>query len=369
MRSSPFLFACAALLFGSCAGSYGHPPIVGQARLPLAPGRTYYYVIREESRTFSDEKGVKVSRENGISLSLHCTASPEASGPGGGAISPGRATPSGSAAPPAAPLPGSAPPSDGATLPGGATPSDGATPPGLVHLRIRCDTLALHQHSDGDELNMDAASALESPDPVVRMLAAFDGAELEGRMDAQGKLQYLSGLQGVYLRMRDLGQEPGEDHSAQAIGWERQLDNAFFVSLLEKAWHIYPNAGSRGTGIAEAASRGLAIGDSWVLPDTLDADSHIPLETTYTLVRARDGILHFTTRAEVDIRDRNLDKTYRNGQITLKGKQVGFLDVDAATGMVLDGRSTLMAEGSLRMGETDIPLLIDSTYTVSALQS
>lgn len=307
-----FFYAGAALLLGSCAGSSDRGRTVCSARLPLAPGRTYYYAIREESRTLSDEKGAKVMRTNGVSLALHCTASPE------GAAG--------------------------------------------ARLRIVCDTLSLHEHSDGGELNMDAASALESGDPGVRMLAAFHGAELGGCMDTQGRLTGLSGLEGVYRRMAELGKEPGEDHSGRAISWQRQLDPVFFVSLMEKAWHIYPDA-----GIAGPVS--LAIGNSWVLPDSLDADSHIPLETTYTLVRARNGILRFATRADVDIRERRLDKTYRNGQITLKGKQVGFLDVVAATGMVLDGQSTLRAEGSLRMGEISIPMIIDSTYTVTALRS
>ena len=357
---SPFFLAGAALLLGSCAGSFGHNPVVCQARSPLSPGRTYYYVIREESRTFSDEKGEKVSRENGVFLALHCTASPDAPASGGGNAPGGDAT--------------------GGSAPGGDAPRGGnATAP--AHLRIVCDSLALHEHSDDDELDMDAGSALESPDPGVRMLAAFDGAELDGRMDGAGKLLDLSGLNRVYGRMQDLGQEPGEDHSGQAITWERRLDKAFFNGLLEKAWHIYPDAEARTDAAVRTGAQaltdadgptgagkdgGLAIGDSWVLPDTLDADSHIPLETTYTLVRLRNGILHFTTLAKVDIRERKLDNTYRNGQVTLKGKQAGFLDIDAATGMVLDGKSTLMAEGSLRMGEVSIPLIIDSTYTVSA---
>lgn len=317
---TPFFLAGAVLLLGSCAGSFGHNHIVCQARSPLSPGRTYYYVIREESRTFSDEKGEKVSRENGVSLALHCTVT-------------GPATADAVAANASAP----------------------------AHLRIVCDNLSLHEHSDDDELDMDSESALESPDPGVRMLAAFDGAELDGTMDGTGNLLDLSGLNRVYERM----QEPGEDHSGQAITWERRLDKTFFTSLLQKTWHIYPDGEPRTDGEAPTG-KSLSIGDSWLLPDTLDADSHIPLETTYTLVRLRNGILHFTTRAEVDIRAEKLENTYRNGQVTLKGKQVGFLDVDAATGMVVGGKSTLMAEGALRMGDVSIPLIIDSTYTVSA---
>ena len=90
------------------------------------------------------------------------------------------------------------------------------------------------------------------------------------------------------------------------------------------------------------------------------------MDTTYTLASYRNGILHFTTRAVVDIQSRRLQQTTHDGQLTLTGKQVGYIDVDAATGMVLGGKSTLMARGALKTGETSIPLIIDSTYTVSA---
>ena len=293
-----FLFyAPIALVFGSCMGSFDKAPVC-QARLPLTPGKVHYYVIREDSQTFSEEKGVKVSRENNTALSLHCTAIPNGS---------------------------------------------------EAHLKIIVDTLALHQHSDNLELNMDAASAIQSPDPGERMLAAFEGAELSGEMDGKGQIA-LSGLEKVYRQMNVLG----ESNETSRMGWERRLDTAFFTSLLEKAWHIYPNGGS------------LAIGDSWVLPDSLNADCHIPVDTTYTLASYRNGILHFTTRAVVDIQSRRLQQTTHDGQLTLKGKQVGYIDVDAATGMVLGGKSTLMARGALKTGETSIPLIIDSTYTVSA---
>ena len=293
-----FLFyAPIALVFGSCMGSFDKTPVC-QARLPLTPGKVHYYVIREDSQTFSEEKGVKVSRENNTALSLHCTAIPN--GP-------------------------------------------------EAHLKIIVDTLALHQHSDDRSLDMDAASAIQSPDPGERMLAAFEGAELSGEMDGGGNVA-LSGLKKVYLQMNALG----DGNEPVRMAWERRLDTAFFTSLLQKAWHIYPNTPA------------LAIGDSWVLPDSLDADCHIPVDTTYTLASYRNGILHFTTRAVVDIQSRRLQQTTHDGQLTLKGKQVGYIDVDAATGMVLGGKSTLIARGALKTGETSIPLIIDSTYTVSA---
>ena len=315
-----FLFyAPIALVFGSCMGSFDKAPVC-QARLPLTPGKVHYYVIREDSQTFSEEKGVKVSRENNTALSLHCTAIPNGS---------------------------------------------------EAHLKIIVDTLALHQHSDDRSLDMDAASAIQSPDPGERMLAAFEGAELSGEMDGKGQIA-LSGLEKVYRQMNVLG----ESNETSRMAWERRLDTAFFTSLLEKAWHIYPNGlavGNKGGptedkagGPATGNTPALAIGDSWVLPDSLNADCHIPVDTTYTLASYRNGILHFTTRAVVDIQSRRLQQTTHDGQLTLKGKQVGYIDVDAATGMVLGGKSTLMARGALKTGETSIPLIIDSTYTVSA---
>ena len=221
-----FLFyALIALVFGSCIGSFDKNPVC-RARLPLTPGRLHYYVIREESQTFSEEKGVKVSRENNTALSLHCTAIPNGS---------------------------------------------------EAHIKIILDTLALHQHSDNLELNMDAASAIQSPDPGERMLAAFEGAELSGEMDGKGQIA-LSGLEKVYRQMNVLG----ESNETGRMAWERRLDTAFFTSLLQKAWHIYPDGlaiGNKG-GPTIGNTPGLAIGDSWILPDSLNADCHIPVDTT-----------------------------------------------------------------------------------------
>ena len=85
---SPFLLAGAALLFGSCAGSFEHHKTAYGARQPLSPGRTYYYAISEESRTFSDEKGQKVVRTNGVSLTLHCAADPAGDAPASNGATP-----------------------------------------------------------------------------------------------------------------------------------------------------------------------------------------------------------------------------------------------------------------------------------------
>jgi len=107
------------------------------------------------------------------------------------------------------------------------------------------------------------------------------------------------------------------------------------------------------------------VGDSWTQEDSLNADPHIPLQTEFTLVGVEHGILHLKTLAEVDIREQEVERTSRSGQLTLKGRQVGFLDVDAATGVILRGHSSLMAQGALKMGETVIPVTVDSAYSVT----
>jgi len=207
-------------------------------------------------------------------------------------------------------------------------------------LHIAYDTVAIHQRTESDptgstELNLDSQGD--------NMLGAFNGAGIDARLDDQGKVTGLSGLGKIYQKM-GIGSD--------VFHWQHQFDEAYFIHLFDKDWNLFPVWGVR-------------VGDSWTQEDSLNADPHIPLQTEFTLVGVEHGILHLKTLAEVDIREQEVERTSRSGQLTLKGRQVGFLDVDAATGVILRGHSSLMAQGALKVGETVIPVTVDSAYSVT----
>jgi hypothetical protein len=220
-------------------------------------------------------------------------------------------------------------------------------------LDITYGGFALHQQSDSSEVNIDDASALISPDPRARMFGAFHGATIGCCFDPRGRILSLPGLDSVYRKMAVLGREEGVDNGPTAQVWQRQFSPDYFSRLLEKSFCLFPDVP-------------VAVGDTWVGVDSLDADPRIPLVTYYTLQKVRDGILYIHAESAVDITDRSLEATGRSGKLTLTGRQHGILQVDAATGVVLSGQTILKANGALTMGDVELPLIIDSTYTVTA---
>jgi hypothetical protein len=179
------------------------------------------------------------------------------------------------------------------------------------------------------------------------LAVGFDAFSFHERGEKREKNMDLSaGLREVRCAL----QADGRDITLSGVQASR---DTYVARLLGKSWAHLPQGA-------------LKVGDSWHAMDSLNADPHIAIDTTFTLVKARDGVLFIQTDAVVRLEGENLEGTTHSGQLSLKGRQRGILHVDAATGMLLDGQTILKADGSLRTGAGNIPVHIDSTCSVNA---
>ncbi|TDX01894.1 DUF6263 family protein [Dinghuibacter silviterrae] len=146
----------------------------------------------------------------------------------------------------------------------------------------------------------------------------------------------------------------GSDGRVNALtGLGVAQDQGYVAGLLEKGWGHFP-------------TNHIKVGDSWTALDSLNADPHISVPTTYTLIKVRDGVLYIKAEADVHLAGEGLKGASHPGLLTLVGRQHGMLHVDAATGLLLDGQTVLQAQGALKTGGGNIPLHIESTCSVSA---
>ncbi len=216
-----------------------------------------------------------------------------------------------------------------------------------VHLNY--DDLGLHLQSEDKEVNLDAGAAMESTDPGVRTLSPYAGASMDLQLDTLGKIKALPGFERIVPKMEMINQDKDLTDS-----WSKRFDQDYFARLLEKTFRIFPPTE-------------IAVGDSWQGVDSLNADPRMQIPVRFTLVKEILGVLYIQEEAEVDVTTQEVSTGRRWGQLSLKGRQHGVLQVKAATGAVIEGHTTLQAKGVLHTGNVDIPMIVDSNYDVTSL--
>jgi hypothetical protein len=216
-----------------------------------------------------------------------------------------------------------------------------------IHLNY--DDFGLHIQSPEKEWNLDAVTSMESGDPGTRLLSAYAGADMDLEMDSLGKITGLPGFERIATKMNLIN--PDKD---QAANWSGRFNEDYFKRLLEKSLRFYPPTD-------------VQVGSSWNGVDSLNADPRIQIPVRFTLLKNVLGVLFIEEESEVDVTTREISSGNRWGQLSLKGRQHGVIQVNALTGAVIQGHTILQAKGVLHTGNVDIPMIVGSNYDVNSL--
>jgi hypothetical protein len=216
-----------------------------------------------------------------------------------------------------------------------------------IHLNY--DDLGLHLQSEDKEVNLDASEAMESTDAGIRLMSPYAGARMDLELDSLGKVTALPGFDRIASHMQTISSD--QDLTGN---WSKRFDQDYFAHLLEKSFRIYPPSE-------------IAVGSSWEGVDSLNADPRIQISVRFTLLKEIFGVLYIEEDSEVDITTREISSGNRWGQLSLKGRQHGVLQVKAATGAVVEGHTILQAKGILHTGSVDIPMIVGSNYDLTSL--
>lgn len=193
---------------------------------------------------------------------------------------------------------------------------------------------------------MDADNGANSADPVENFLGKIKGSSILAVINKNGQVlsgnetknfidSLVSSINIQDQRMRDQLKE----QLSQLMG------EGFIKNNLEN-FHIFPDTA-------------VYVGDSWTRQNSTSA-SNITLNgvTKYTLTSISNGVANIEAESQISNVSNNGDKSLNNINADLKGTQEGEFEVNAQTGMLLNGKSSATIKGSLQLMGREVPVTI-----------
>ncbi|HEX3025335.1 MAG TPA: DUF6263 family protein [Chitinophagaceae bacterium] len=214
-------------------------------------------------------------------------------------------------------------------------------------LTVTYDSLHVYSKNNDTEIDVDAANAAGSADPVEKLLGSIKGAALFVSMDKKGNIIGTKGYKELADKVL-LSITATDDYTRKMMQntLSKFIGEDFVKNNVTQMVNLFPDSA-------------VYVGDSWTKSGNPSADIKIDMLTRYTLVALNNNIAEINAVSDIkNAADKPTEIMGYNIAVDLKGKDESNFTTDINTGITLKANSNTSIKGTVQMLGRDVPITI-----------
>lgn len=186
----------------------------------------------------------------------------------------------------------------------------------IDRFKMKTGAMGMNMEVDTDE-PASSDTALIKNDPIAavkKVFSAIKGQKFTMRVNSEGKIVSVSGLENMGQKLADDMGLQGEEREDMLKGFNEKLSTEEFSQNLEKFWYIFPN-------------KEVKVGDSWT--KTRDFGGKLPAtyQSSYKVTDIEGDMVTLEENSKIIVRD--------NEPMQVSGDIKATLVVDSRSGLVV----------------------------------
>lgn len=214
-------------------------------------------------------------------------------------------------------------------------------------LDLTYDKVHIYSKNQDEVIEMDAANAETSDDPMEKMLGALTTTHIHATMTPTGEVRSVTGYKEVADKI--IESVNNRDASAQLMirrRLEQTIGNGLIRGNMDQLFRIFPDSA-------------VHIGDKWKLSSDQPGPIKLNTKGSFILENIEDGIARITSKGDMSSDSASSNIQGYDVTTNLKGTQEGEYQMDVHTGMLVSARITASVEGTLDMIGRQIPVTVE----------
>lgn len=220
---------------------------------------------------------------------------------------------------------------------------------GIKKLKITYDKYKAIINKDGKIQEIDISNSSSILD---KLLGKIKGASLIVYVNNKSKVLSVSGYKEIMdtvlnsLQINDIS-------AKQKV--QQQIDNIFgeeFVkNIFEQSFRLLPDTS-------------VTIGYKWQKESVLKDQINLNLVNNFELEDIENNVAFLSNKADISPVNNVTSFMYKNAITNLVGKLKGNYQIDIATGLTIEGKTTTSLKGNIQILNSEIPLTIETSTIV-----
>ena len=220
---------------------------------------------------------------------------------------------------------------------------------GNQRITVTYDRIAMSLRNPMANMAYDSRDA-KSGDSALRNMGAILNRPFSMVVNRQGEILKVEGLSEIINSLGDSTQAGKEIR--------KQLSSTFndsaIKSMMQQSLNIFPDHPVR-------------TGESWKKSYNMNMSiMNMKIDNEFKLASVSNGVAHLNVNAKISGGGAMSGEEMKNMQISLAGDQTGTMDVDVATGMVIDSKLKQNIKGDISMMGMKIPLTMTQDIHITA---
>ncbi len=210
---------------------------------------------------------------------------------------------------------------------------------GTAVIKVTYDSVLLKQKGPTGNFQYDSKNPPQTVHPMAQGFAALVGQGFTMEMTPEGTVTKVEGVDEMLTHMmKNIKVQDESTRETMEKKLKQQFGNQALKEMMENMMAIYPD-------------KPVRIGDSWNKRVTISKGFAMIIDNTWTLKDRRDGIA--VVEVKSTIKPNPNAKPLDLGPLTLRynigGKQQGEMEIDEATGWVMQAKMTQNLSGEVQV--------------------
>lgn len=218
-------------------------------------------------------------------------------------------------------------------------------------ISIRYNTLKLETENNGNVQILDAANALNSINPLEKMLGKVKNAKLKVVLHPNGQLKEIIGYKELgeeILAGFDPADIQGKEQARKQ--WESSVGNQLVVNTLNQFFRQFPDST-------------IKVGSQWKSSTTNNEIIPMTINSTFTLESVEDDVAEILSSSKITS-DNKKQNLLNVAVKELIGDEKGNIRLDLKTGLTKSSVSESEIQGTIETMGRQVPIRIENKITI-----
>jgi hypothetical protein len=224
-------------------------------------------------------------------------------------------------------------------------------------VNITYDKVHLYTKTNDSETEADAENASFPLNPADKMLGALKDANLTVSISPTGDIKILSGYKELSEQL--MSSLDANDVNARSVA-QKQLDKLIGEGMIQKnldqLFKMFPDSA-------------VHVGDKWKIDSRQNGDFNLNIKTFYRLKDIHNGVAYINSESDLESDNTPIAMLGASVIPNLKGTQEGKYEMEAKTGMLLNGAITSEVKGNMQMMGREVPVKIKTKVNIKGEKS
>lgn len=219
-------------------------------------------------------------------------------------------------------------------------------------VKMQYDRIRMHTKNGDNETVMEAVKGKQPSNESERILSALAESEILVMMNKSGEVDSIKGFDAVGEKIaKEIENKTPAERNMIQDQWKKQVEQSLIKQNIDQLFKILPDS------ITE-------VGEKWTTTVKQKDQFGITAITEYQLEKVRNN--RFFIKTYADLQSDNTPTMVMNYNVvaTINGRQEGAYQIDAQTGILMEGKQNSKLTGSILLMRREFPVSVLSNSII-----